>query len=172
MINVSNHRWFVCQASFTLCGHIEKEFFIKITAKNDTPIEFVPVRWRNTHLHFRAALQLSFTALPKSFDFFCRSAQRFWWTKSSWVKLRQKERNKQKVWKLMVRQRFIRLHFFRSQRNCSLFGFWDNGENHRHSSAGESVGQARLVEAGGLEFSRMIAAANAMPTPNISQQCN
>ena len=62
--------------------------------------------------------------------------------------------------------------FFRSQRNCSLFGFWDNGENHRHSSAGESVGQARLVGAGGLEFSRMIAAANAMPTPNISQQCN
>ena len=96
MINVSNHRWFVCQASFTLCGHIEKESFIKITAKKDTPIEFVPVRWRNTHLHFRAALQLSFTALPKSLDFFCRSAQRFWWTKSSWVKLRKKERNKQK----------------------------------------------------------------------------
>ena len=28
----------------------------------------------DTHLHFRAALQLSFTAFPKSFDFFCRSA--------------------------------------------------------------------------------------------------
>ena len=88
----------VCLPSIihTLWTHWERIFHEDQRSEKDTPLEFVPVRWRNTHLHFRAALQLSFTALPKSFDFFCRSAQRFWWTKSSWVKLRKKERNKQK----------------------------------------------------------------------------
>ena len=88
----------VCLPSIihTLWTHWERIFHEDQRSEKDTPIEFVTVRWRNTHLHFRAALQLSFTALPKSLDFFCRSAQRFWWTKSSWVKLRKKERNKQK----------------------------------------------------------------------------
>ena len=88
----------VCLPSIihTLWTHWERIFHEDQRSEKDTPLEFVPLRWRNTHLHFRAALQLSFTALPKSLDFFCRSAQRFWWTKSSWVKLRKKERNKQK----------------------------------------------------------------------------
>ena len=36
IINVSNHRWFVCQASFTLCGHIEKKSFMKIRDQRKT----------------------------------------------------------------------------------------------------------------------------------------